>query len=502
MSVRENINNVILILMDDVRASHLFDLMKEGKLPNISKLANNGISCQNCITSYPSITFPSYSNVILGAYSGYYPKDGSGIPMYHWVARSDPPGEGKFPDIHNYSSGRYIRKINKDIGVNVKTIFEQAGEGNFLSSLNLINRGSKLIPPEEYTTLSILKTVENVFKNPRKFQFGEVPRVTVAYVPKTDDLMHHKGFDHPEYIKEIIKADTGIGSLINALKETGFFESTAIGIISDHGNYKAKRMHDLAPFFESKGLVQYNPKNGKGDFDITFGSVGFFNFPGKNWHYHPSITEMENLKVSGGNKGQLNVFEMLWRIPGIKYMYYRDDNNTPDKGIIHIRYRDEQVSIYEGRIEYEGHGKNQKVKYIFEDLDVYGYETDEKAAGILDGKFHNINDWLDHTNHVDFPLIIDQIPRYFKNPRSCDVMVSSLGEYAFGYEHGKTVSDYPYSHDICLRKSMVVPFIIGGSSEIPIKELSYCKTTDMVPSLLYLLGETPDRSVVGTSVIN
>ena len=84
------INQVILILIDDVRASHLFDLIKKGKLPNLAKLAEDGISCDNCITSYPSVTFPCYSNVILGAYSGYYQKEGSGTPMYHWVGRTDP----------------------------------------------------------------------------------------------------------------------------------------------------------------------------------------------------------------------------------------------------------------------------------------------------------------------------------------------------------------------------------------------------------------------------
>ena len=503
MPIRGSINNVILIVIDDVRAEHLFDLVNRGKAPNIASLAQNGISCQDCITSYPSITFPSYSNIILGAYSGYYPKDGSGIPMYHWVGRSDHPNENeRFPAIHNYSTARYIRKINKDIGENVKTIFEQAGTGEFLSSLNLINRGSIFIPPEEFNTLSVIKNVEKVFKNPREFQFHEVPRVTVAYVPKTDELMHHKGFDHPEYINEIINADSCIGSLINTLKETGFYQSTAIGIISDHGNYKSKRMHDLEPFFERNGLVQYNPKNGKGDFDATFGSVGFFNFHGKNWHYHPTIAELEEFKTSGGRNEKLNIFEMLWTIPGIKYMYYRDDNNTPDKGTIHIRYRDEQVSVHKAKIEYEGHGKHQKTKYIFNDLEVYGYGLDHNASSILDSKWHSIDDWLEHTHHVDFPMIVDQIPRYFKNPRSSDVLISTLGEYGFGYEHGKTVSSYPYSHDICLRRSMTVPFIIGGSPEIPLKELSFCKTTDMVPTLLHLIGETPDKSVVGKSIIN
>ncbi len=96
--------------------------------------------------------------------------------------------------------------------------------------------------------------------------------------------------------------------------------------------------------------------------------------------------------------------------------------------------------------------------------------------------------------------MVDQIPRYFKNPRSCDIMISTVCEYGFGYEHGKSLPNSPYSHDIGLKKSMTVPFIIGGSPSIPSTELSYCKTTDMVPTLLDLLGEKPHFSVVGKSV--
>jgi len=99
-------------------------------------------------------------------------------------------------------------------------------------------------------------------------------------------------------------------------------------------------------------------------------------------------------------------------------------------------------------------------------------------------------------------MIIDQIPRYFKNPRSCDIIVSTLGDYGFNYEHGKTANDFIYTHDIALKKSMVVPLIIGGSPEIPCNEIKYCKTTDIVPTLLDLLGIKPHWTVVGRSLLN
>ncbi|MFW9898469.1 MAG: alkaline phosphatase family protein [Candidatus Thorarchaeota archaeon] len=504
MSRSAKVNQVIVILMDDVRSEHLFGLMDEGKLPNMAQIAQNGIVCRDCITSFPSITFPCYSNIITGAYSGYYPKEGSGIPNYHWVARTDPPSVGeRVPFICNYSSGRYLRKLNTHLGNNVKTIFEQADQGNFLSSLNVVYRGSKIVIPRDFTSDLIFRNAEKAFIDPGKyFQNKEIPKVTVIYIPKTDEIMHDKGFDHPEYIHELLDCDMYLGSLIKTLKDKDYYDETAICIISDHGNYKAEKMYDLEPFFSEVGLIPYVPKKKSGDFDADMGSVGFFNFPGDSWYHHPTVKQMLSFQTSGTVSKKLNLFEVLWKIPGTKLMYYRDDENTPDHGIIHIIRRDQKSKEFKGQIEYSGHGKEQNTKYIFDIKDLFGYELHEEATKLLDNKFHNIDEWLGATYSIDFPILIDQIPRYFKNPRCCDIMISTCGEYGFGYEHGKTKNPHVYSHDIALKNSMTVPMILGGSEEVPSYKIPYCKTTDIVPTLLDLLGIKPHQSVVGKSLIH
>ena len=499
MPKQQKVNQVILLIIDDVKSSQFFELIDTGKLPNFKKLMENGSFCKNCITSFPSVTFPCYPNIITGAYSGYYPKEGSGIPSYHWVARTDPPSiKKKLPFIRNYSVRSHLFKIGSDLGDNVRTIFEQAGEGNFFSSLNIVYRGSLIIPPTKFNTENIFKNIEKAFIQPEEFfELKEIPKITVGYIPKTDELLHEFGFDHPNYINELLKCDECLGSLINVLKKEDYYNSTAICIISDHGNYKIKNLYDLEPFFEKKGLIPYNPKKRKGDFDANFGSIGHFNFPGDTWHYHPTIKQMKNFSPSGAND-KLNLFETLWEIPGVKLMYYKDDDNKPERGKIYIKEkRAKKGKIREGLIEYRGFGKELETKYTFYDEEIYGYEKSEKSAKLLDNKFHNIEDWLSGTYDIDFSMIIDQIPRYFKNPRCCDILISTQGEYGFNYEHGETKNEHIYSHDIGLKKSMTVPMIIGGSQNIPQTELTYCKTTDIVPTLLNLLGIKPHKNVVG-----
>ncbi|MFW9973534.1 MAG: alkaline phosphatase family protein, partial [Candidatus Odinarchaeota archaeon] len=376
MSRHPKINQIILIIIDDVRAEHLFKLMKEGRLPNISKIAEDGIKCTNCVTSYPAITFPCYSNIVTGAYSGYFPKEGNAVPMYHWVNRMDPPSMSKkFPFIRNYGDRQQVLKINKDIGKNVKTIFEQAPEGNMLSSLCFLYRGAYFSIPENFLDVkSIFKNIADAFENPSNyFSNKEVPLISVGYIPHTDNLMHKVGFDHTNYINLIIECDRYLGFLINSLDKAGFYDNTAIGLISDHGNYRARTFFDLEPFFQLKGLVPYVPEKGIGDFDCNFGSVGFFNFPGDTWHHHPSIQQMQKFKPSSG-KQELNLIDILWEIPGVKFMYYRQDDNKPEKGIINIEYRDKKsVKKIRGkidRIDLEPIPEQEKRKVV-----IYDYKT-------------------------------------------------------------------------------------------------------------------------------
>ena len=504
MSRSAKVNQVILIILDDIRAEHLFKWMKEGKLPNIAELANEGITCQSCVTSFPSVTLPCYADIITGSNSGFFHKEGSGVPNYHWLNRLEPPQEKiKPPFIRNYSFKRH--RINKDIGSNVKTIFEQVNEGNLLSASSFLYRGSTLVSPQDYKVSTILTKIEDAFRKPGEvFSIKEAPLMSVALIPQTDDLMHQKGFDHLDYLNLVIECDNSIGSLIKTLKDLGYYKDTAICVTTDHGNYKASKILDLEPFFQQEGLMPYQPKKGRGDFDANLGGVGFFNFKGDTWHYHPTINQMKNFKPVGVGSGNLNLFESIWKIPGVKLMYYRDDNNKADNGIINLESRDKKSGkVIKGKIEYHGTGRNQKSKYIYDDdEDIFGFSKHEKSSALLDNKPHTIEEWIPATLDTDFVNIVDQLPRHFKNPRSCDIMVSTHGEYCFNFEHGKTTGISPYSHDIASRTSMLVPLIIGGALEIPKKELAYCKTTDIVPTLLDLLGKKPHSSVTGKSVLH
>ena len=200
---------------------------------------------------------------------------------------------------------------------------------------------------------------------------------------------------------------------------------------------------------------------------------------------------------------RINIFNELFKIDGTVLMYYRDDDNRYDKGKIILKRKDKKTrKIISGEIEYRGTGREYKTKYTSENSngDIFGYLNDEIASKLVDNQFHSIEEWMKATHHLDYPGYPDLVPRHFKNPRSSDIIISTAGSVIYNIGHGKKKNDNLYSHDIGLRNSSIVPLIIS-SPEISLKEIPYCKTTDIVPTLLKCIGKKPHESVVGKSLI-
>ncbi|TFF87670.1 MAG: hypothetical protein EU549_04305 [Promethearchaeota archaeon] len=522
------INRSILIIIDDIRATQFTKLINQGLLPNLKKLCDKGIYSENCITDFPSVTYPTQVSIITGTYTGHFQKEPShGVPCYYWMGRDTAP-----PYLRDYSSTNLqIYKMNEDLGKNCKTILEMVDDGDNTTSITqYINRGSKYFFPENRVKLAfyylILKHSRNIkkmmarantvivdkviknFENPREyFKNNEPPLISLLWFITSDILMHLFGFDSFIYKLNLMHIDKLIGILIDNLQRLGYLNETAIAIIADHGNYKAERVGDLTSFFKRLGLNNYHPrKNPKGNFNISqYTSVGFFNFKSTKensnndyaW-YPPEISE---LKSFGPKK--VNLIRELFKIPGSHLMFYPDENNTLDKGLIYLRRKSNgHKDFVKGKIEYRGISTNLQTKLIVEDEenDIFGFSKIKNSSDLYN-KFHSLNEWLEITNKCDYPLYPDLLVRHFKNPRSADLIVSNNGDMVYNIAHGKKKEDTKYNHDIGLRKSSVVPLIIGGSPEVPKKRLEYCKSIDIVPTLLNMMGIKLDKSFIGKSLI-
>ena len=497
----KQLNHVILLVIDDLRADQFNALLKEGALPNLKELSNGIVS--DCTACFPAITYPAQSTLLTGLYPNSYQ-----FPGGHWVMREE-------RKIRNYNTYRDFDTVNDELGDDVQTIFELIDGPTGGLSIGLTRGCSHFYPTkrqiismyflymlflrrdmQELNRLVLIKLLD-YFNKPKKYFKNGPPRFVVAWFLSSDSFLHNFGANSEKYLKNLKDLDTKIGELIKGrgkrkgLKELGYFDDTAIIVTSDHGNYQAKNWVDIAPYFNQIGLNPLISKKREGNFDATMGSLGFFTLRGETWSLRPTIAQMQNY----GPKHVDLINDKLLNIPGVKYLYYREDGNTFEKGQIHI-LKKENGAVHDALIEYQ----NDKTKYTYQGQEIFGYHQDEIAAKLLDNKFHTIDEWLKHTSHVDFPMIVDQAPRLFRNPNSCDIMISTCGETIFNYEHGKTKHDHIHGHDNAIHSAITVPLLISGA-EIPKKQLHYSKSTDLVPTILKLLGQPIPNILVGNSLL-
>ncbi len=522
------INHVILCILDDVKSSDFFYFIRSGLLPNFKKLMEKGIWSDICITDFPAITFPSHVSIITGTYTGNYRKEPChGVPLFNWMERT-----GGKPFIRNYAARNLqIYKVNEDLGKNCRTLFEMINEGNKSSIAQFISRGTDYFFPENKVKLIlyylilrqsiqmrkmairvnsiVVQKLLDTFKNPHHyFPSKEPPIASLLWFMTPDIFMHFHGYDSEAYKLNLKHIDACMGVLCEELDKMGYLDDTAIALLSDHGNYKAKKIGDLTPFLRENGLKIYNPPyNPRGNVNIAeFDGIGFFYFKAKGsdkssektWE-PPTIKELENY----GPK-KINLLHELLRIPGASFLIYRDDNNTIDKGTLHVLKKDAKTGkIHASRIEYQGKGKTLKTKYIVgnEEQDPLEYSFHENASKYVNNHYHDINGWINFSATFNYPLYPDLLSRYFKNPRSGDIILSTDGTRIYNLKRGKRKNNaYLYSHDLGIKESALVPLIISGSPEIPKKYIKFCKITDVVPTLLKALGKQPHKSVIGNSL--
>jgi hypothetical protein len=524
------INRIIYCIIDSVRADQFFQLINKGFLPNFKKLYDEGIYSKNCITDFPAVTYPSQVSMITGTYTGDFNNElCHGVPLYNWMDRSvDPP---LLRSYGTYGSDERIQiyKMNEDIGRKCQTILEMIDEGNKASILQFINRGANYFYPENkiklafyYLLLKNSNSIEkhlyrlntvvtmkilNLFEKPHKFfNIDEVPIASLLWFASPDILLHLYGSQSKQYILNLMHVDKNVGIMLNKLDTLGYLDDTAIAIISDHGNYPVKEFGNLSSFVQKYRLQNYHPrKNRKAIINITdFGSIGFINVKPKDCYSEtywnpPKLYDIENFGLD-----KINLLSELFKIKGCELLYYRGDENRSDKGVVHLKRKMENSDEFiSASIEYQGFGKDLRIKYKNENQnhDIFDFNIDESSAKMLDNRFHTLKEWLEGTYHVDYPIYPELLIRHFKNPRGGDIIISTKGSIVYNITHGVEKKPNRFVHDIGLRRCSIVPLLIGGSKEIPHKEIKYCRIVDLVPTLLKMIKKNPHESVMGESLV-
>jgi len=244
---------VVIISIDGFRP----DFYEESSwaTPNLQQMKNNGVYANGVNSVFPSVTYPSHTTIITGAFPakhGIYcnepfePEGATG--RWNWeadliksptlwdavhkagltsAAVSWPVTVGA-PIDYNVPEKWALGKVADNVtprreSTTPKGLFEEI-EKNATGKLTSDDFNA------DYLTMD-----ENIGRIGAYIIKTYKPNFTAIHFVCVDHFQHSEGRDGPMVRKAIAQADCGVGKILEALKVAGIQDSTAIIITGDHG---------------------------------------------------------------------------------------------------------------------------------------------------------------------------------------------------------------------------------------------------------------------------
>lgn len=290
--------HVVLISLDGSRPEFYMD--SSWPAPHLQKLREEGVYAEKGVQSvFPSITYPSHTTLVTGAYPArhgiYYNQPFESRPGHsYWYA-----GTIKCKTLWDavreagLTSGSVYWPLT--VGAPVNYLFpirrpEEGEKGNQLSVTIPYVRPKNLLPDIEKETGS--KFTGTSFDIKKDYRESKNIAVIANYIIKTykPGLMavHFVGIDHQEHahgtdapeVRDVLRVtDSLVGTVLQAIRDAGMWESTAIIITGDHGHTDTKATFAPNVYLAQHGLVSKD--NWRAKFNASGGS-GFLYL--KNQH--------------------------------------------------------------------------------------------------------------------------------------------------------------------------------------------------------------------------
>lgn len=221
------------------------------KLPNLSKLIDNGAYTSKLKSIYPTLTYVIHATYITGVYPNkhgivhnnpfqpfieeknqewYWFRDKVNAPtIYDAVKENKMKAAGILWPVTGKSSIKYnipeIRAINDE-----NQVFKLLKNGSPLYTINMAVKYGKALRGIEqpyldnFSTLCAADTIKK-----------KVPNLLLLHLIDLDDTKHKNGIDSPEIQKTIKRMDNRLGHIMEAVKEARIEKDTVFVISGDHG---------------------------------------------------------------------------------------------------------------------------------------------------------------------------------------------------------------------------------------------------------------------------
>ncbi|MDW2800786.1 ectonucleotide pyrophosphatase/phosphodiesterase [Clostridium boliviensis] len=275
------------VKMNNGKAKHLivisYDAFSEdnwekaSRLPNLSRLIENGVSSTKLKSVYPTLTYVVHTTMMTGVYP-----DKHGIyhnnPLQPFVREEDQAWfwfrkDIKVPTVyealkkHRMKSAAILWPVTGKASIRYN-MPEIKAIGRENQALKILKNGNPFYCMRlERKFGKIRKGIEQPYLDDFTVMCGtdtileKKPELLMIHFIDLDDAKHHYGTDSAEIDQVLLRMDERIGKMMAAVLEAGISEETVFMVLGDHGQKNVRYKVRLNQLLKEDGLIF--EKNGK-----------------------------------------------------------------------------------------------------------------------------------------------------------------------------------------------------------------------------------------------
>lgn len=276
--------HVVLITIDGFRPD--FYLESKWSAPNLKAMKEKGVHAYGVNSVFPSVTYPSHITIVTGVqpakhgifYNALFAKDSATKGQVYW--HYDQITSPTLWEV-TQTAGLKAASVNWPVSVGAPTVFNISDVGA---------KGQKVM--EDSTNPPGISTFvkQELLDNAPAIKIGidkNVARIA-AWVIKTEKpnfmTVHLLGMDHEQHVhgrngaeveQALIRADSAVGIIKQALAEAGISENTLLIVTGDHGFYDVSTSVSPNVWLKEWGLMD-NEDKWKAKFHTAGGGAFMF----------------------------------------------------------------------------------------------------------------------------------------------------------------------------------------------------------------------------------
>lgn len=257
------VQHVVVITIDGFRPDFYLDT--PWHTPNLHQLLDEGAHAKGVNSVFPSMTYPSHTAMVTGVwpakhgiyYNNMFEPNGPTGKMY-WNDSSI-----KVPTLWSAAQQQHLKVASLfwPVSADAPVMYNIPDIGSMGEAVR-----EKYSKPEGF----IADLKKTVFDNTDRIEYGKDHNVAAiaAYVIKKDqpNLMtihffsvdhyeHEQGREGPLVRAAVSDADSSVGIIVKALKETGIWDNTVLIVTGDHGFVDVKTAVNPNVWLVDAGLI-------------------------------------------------------------------------------------------------------------------------------------------------------------------------------------------------------------------------------------------------------